>query len=210
MIPDVIKKYYVYEWLRKDGTPYYVGKGTGFRAYCKRPYKPLDKSRIKIVEDNLTEKQAFDLEIKLISKYGRQDIGTGILKNKTDGGEGPALSEAAKRKLSKAGKGRTAWNKGLTAKTDKRVLRTAMIRKNQKFSAQALFNMANRNKPSLEARKRMSEGQKGKVYPTKPCKFCGINMKINAMAIHLKAHQKENKSNYFLKITKERSLWTSR
>ena len=209
----MIKKYYVYEWLRKDGTPYYVGKGTGFRAYCKRPYKPLDKSRIKIVEDNLTEKQAFDLEIKLIAKYGRKDLGTGILRNKTDGGDGLSnVSEQTRKIMSIANKRKTntVWNKGLTAKTDKRVLRTAMIRKNQKFSVQALFNMANRNKPSLEARKRMSEGQIGKVYPTKPCEVCGINMKINAMAIHLKAHQKENKSNYFLKITKERSLWTSR
>ena len=83
-----MNKYYVYEYLRENGSPYYIGKGSGFRAYCKRPYKPKDKSRIKIIKDNLTEEEAFNLEINLIKQYGRQDLGTGILKNKTDGGEG--------------------------------------------------------------------------------------------------------------------------
>jgi hypothetical protein len=43
---------------------------------------------IQIIQDNLNENEAFNLECKLIAQYGRKDLGTGILRNMTDGGEG--------------------------------------------------------------------------------------------------------------------------
>ncbi len=183
------QKYYVYEWLREDGTPYYVGKGTGFRAYCKRPYRPLDKNRIRIVKDNLTEQEAWDLEINLIEKYGRQDTGTGILKNKTDGGEGGSVSEETKEILSRKAKGRAPWNKGLTAKTDARVKRNAQSKKGQKFSPEALKNMSG-YKVSKEGRKRMSEGQKGKKYPKKVCPVCSREIATVTFNKHYATHEK--------------------
>ncbi|HET8688708.1 MAG TPA: hypothetical protein VFM18_18995 [Methanosarcina sp.] len=49
--------YYVYAYLRKDNTPYYIGKGKNGRAYqnhiTHRP--PKDKSKIVFLETNLTE-----------------------------------------------------------------------------------------------------------------------------------------------------------
>ena len=77
--------YYVYLYLRENGTPYYVGKGRGSRAYRKES-PPID--RIMLVLTNLTEEQAFSNEKEFIKWYGRLDINTGILENKTDGGEG--------------------------------------------------------------------------------------------------------------------------
>jgi|694.fasta_scaffold00227_53 hypothetical protein len=81
-------RFYVYAFLREDGTPYYIGKGQGNRAWCKRRFRPVESSRISILFENLSESEAFDEEIRLIQFYGRKDLGTGILRNKTDGGEG--------------------------------------------------------------------------------------------------------------------------
>ena len=101
--------FYVYLWLRDNGTPYYVGKGHGKRAIRKGSPDPA----FIIIQEFESETDAFSAEIFLISYHGRKDLGTGILRNRTDGGEGTSNpSEATRKAISDSRMGKATWVKG--------------------------------------------------------------------------------------------------
>ena len=88
-------KYYVYEHATEDGEVFYVGKGSGDRAWANKSRNKFWRSVarkhgrvVRIVRDGLSELEAFDMERRLIARHGRRDEGEGTLVNLTPGGEG--------------------------------------------------------------------------------------------------------------------------
>jgi NUMOD3 motif-containing protein len=156
--------WYTYQYLREDGSPFYVGKGHENRAFIKREnhWPPKDRSRI-VFQYWDEEGVAFAYERYLIDFWGRKDLGTGILHNKTDGGEGASgtvVGEETRRKLSVASKGR----------------------KYPKEFGQAVRERQRGNKNgvgirSAETRAKISLSKQGKKLPLEHCRSIGLARK---------------------------------
>lgn len=109
--------YIVYAHRRLDNNQiFYIGKGLnkGMRkrhlsknGRNKHWYNIVNKVgyEVEIFLENLTNEKACEVERKLISYYGRKDLGLGNLVNVTDGGEGVSgykMSEESKQKMREA------------------------------------------------------------------------------------------------------------
>ena len=176
--------YYTYAYLREDKTPYYIGKGNGNREYKRsrndiRP--PKDKSRIIFLKQNLTEAEAFKHEIYMIAVFGRKDLGTGILHNRSGGGEGPSgmvhseetkdkirqramgrkASQKTKQKLSKIHKGRKHTEEWKKIQSERMKGNTyGLGRKHSPEYGQRISERQIGTKASEETKQKMSEVQK--------------------------------------------------
>ena len=133
-----MNKYYTYAFLREDGTPYYVGKGSGHRCYKNtgRAIKgPKDKSRIIKLKQNLTEEQAFTHEVYMIAILPN-------LRNICPGGfqppspKGRKHSEETKRKIRESNK--KTKSKGVSEETRKKMSVSAKKRAQSKKGKEAL------------------------------------------------------------------------
>ena len=112
----------VYRHRRLDTNEvFYVGIGTKAR----RPYSKSGRNKhwynitnktdylVEILIKGITHEEAKELEVLLISEYGRKDLGTGMLVNLTEGGEGTKgflVSKETRDKLSKIHKGKSYRN----------------------------------------------------------------------------------------------------
>ena len=178
--------YYTYAYLREDKTPYYIGKGQGNRAYKRRKTDikpPKDKSRILFLKQNLTEEEALKHEVYMIAVFGRKDLGTGILHNRTDGGEGisgairsketreklriahtgKTLSEEHKTKLSESKKGNTfCVGKTHTNETKKKISESKLGKPHSEETRKKLSEVNSGKTLSEEHKTKLSESNKGK------------------------------------------------
>jgi hypothetical protein len=153
-------RFYTYAYLREDRTPYYIGKGSRKRAYTRSKgdiKPPKDKSRIILLKQNLTEEKAFKHEIYMISVFGRKDLGTGILYNRTDGGDGSSnMSEETKQKLREARKRQEHPFLGRSHSEQSRK-KMSEVKKGENHP---LYGKS----PSKETRRKQSEVKKGIKY----------------------------------------------
>jgi hypothetical protein len=109
MINFMGENYYTYAYLRLDGTPYYIGRGKGRRAFVKHGNISVPpKERILFLKTNLTFIESCKHECYMIFVLGFKREG-GLLHNRTNGGEGSehhSLTSEQKEKISRANKGK--------------------------------------------------------------------------------------------------------
>ncbi len=158
------KRFYVYLIKRLNGTPLYVGKGQGRRAYqhktstanvrLRRIYARDGDLPIQILREDLTDREAKRLEKKFIRRIGRADLKTGPLCNLTEGGDGMdkySHSEATRKKLSEAHIGMRHSEETILQMTAVRIgkkhskesrLKISAALKGRTFSKEARLNMS--------------------------------------------------------------------
>lgn len=153
------KQFYVYIHKKPDGTPFYVGKGHGKRAYNfyrrsewhKNIVAKYGQSNIIIEIINcLNELQAFDLEKIYIKQFKLSGV---CLVNLTDGGEGTSglvrghPSDDHKKKNGDARRGKKQSEETKRKRSD------ALKGKKRTFTAEWRQNISTANKGRISPRK---------------------------------------------------------
>ena len=180
--------YYTYAYLRNtDKTPYYIGKGQKRRMFAEHwrgngSFTPKDKDRIIILKYFVDEIEAYKHEMYMIAVLGRKDLGTGILINISDGGEGSSnVSQRTRKLISEAHKGKiiseetkikmSQWQKGkiISEETKKKI---SEFHKGKILSEEHKLKLSKAHKGKIlseEHKRKLSEVQRKKRWWTDGC-----------------------------------------
>jgi len=189
-------RFYVYAYLRSRsskfgnvGSPYYIGKGQTDRRFSKfrNAKPPIDSANNVLLKEGLSEPDALAEEIRLIKLYGRIDLGTGCLRNRTDGGDGASgyvhtLESKEKMKLSHVGEIRRCRSQ----ETRNKMSRTHLGKKKSPEAAKKSRLARTGVKRSPEVRERMrlfqsSPATKEKIRLAKEAKGYKTQVADNAI-----------------------------
>ena len=139
--------------------------------------------KLIILKTNLLEEEAYKHEIYMITVFGRKDIGTGILRNRSNGGGNPAeghivsketrkkisdklkgtiLSEETRKKISQAGIGRI-----VDEETRKKIGEKNKNRKREEWEIKRLRTLNLGRKTGEETKKKLSIAGKKLAKPHK-------------------------------------------
>ena len=164
------RRFYVYAYLRTDGTPYYIGKGTGKRIHEKHSIGLPPKERRSIIIQNLTDPEACAAEIWFIAALGRKDLGTGILRNRTNGGDGISgyvHTESAKKRISASNKKESyphLIGRSVSQETKSKISQTERG-KHVSEETKTKIRLARKHQVfTAETRLKMSESGKGRTH----------------------------------------------
>lgn len=179
-LSESVTRFYVYvHFDLTNQRPFYVGKGHGKRAFSKHKRNDYWKNivnkhgySIEILEDNLTEDQAYELEKYWISQFKAWGF---KLCNMTEGGEGASkgvkLSESHKNKISISLIGNTR-TKGFKHSEETIAKRKIISKGRRPINCSIPLSQETKNKISLihkgkpksdDTKKKMSIAAKGKV-----------------------------------------------
>lgn len=181
--------YYVYQHKLQDGTIFYVGKGCNKRAFSTRGRNYLWKQVVKenksfiveIKQDNLTEEQAQELEIKTIKEIGLQNL-TNLTDESLGGDIRKYLSEEQynqwiERKR-KAATGKVGYYKGKK--------RPNHSEKLKRLHEEGRYSYSWMSKPKTEEHKsNMSKARTGMKLEKIKCNFCDRKISTNNIKSHV-------------------------
>lgn len=195
---------YVYRHIRLDtNQPFYIGISNHIaRPYSKNKRTVEWKSvlnetdyEVEILFDNLSYDECKSKEQEFIKLYGRLDNGTGILVNKTDGGDGTigiVHSEESNEK-------RRIWSTGRKhdAETLKKISEKQKGEKNHQFGKKGILSKAYGRKISKEQKDKLSElaknrvGEKNPMFGKKQSQETKEKISAKRKGIKLSAEHKE-------------------
>jgi hypothetical protein len=218
--PVLSGKFYVYEHWRLDKNEYfYVGKGHGTRAYVTKKRNKHHRAiteklsregsafDVKIVAMNLTEEEAFRIEVERIA-FWRNDGAD--LTNLTTGGQGTSgcsPSAETRKKLSELNKGKPSAFKGKKHKPETIAF---YIEKGKRHGPpkqteevrKKIISFHTGRKRSSETCKRISESLKGK-----PSKSKGKPSKLKGRALSVETKEKMRLSSLIKWERQKESGW---